>query len=320
MTRMRSADGGKPSALRRVRPRRWLRVAIILALILLVLVATGGVQAARLRGRFLPLEVAMPGWAGPETWLVVGVDDRAFLDEDKTWDDTTGARADIVVLVTRTDHGVVTTNLSRDLKLPDAKEGTSNRLTAFWLDGPQAMTDALCRGLGVPVDHLLRVDFSSFTAGIDAVGGIDLTLDHPVRDVAGEQGYWTLPAGTSHVDGRTALRWLRAREGEAFLDGAWVAQPDDGSLRQRRANQIIRALAAQVHQHPWRAPVAAWDVAPHVGLDRHTGLADLLPLAGVRDAAMLPSTVDPRFPLVQHATEETTAYLAGLGYTGCTPR
>jgi LCP family protein required for cell wall assembly len=106
-----------------------------------------------------------------------------------------------------------------------------DRLNAIWTytntfvrtypDSPDPGMEALRRTLGIllgiRVDYYVLVDFAGFVDLIDAIGGVDVTLAAPM-DVAyspakeGEDPVAIdLPAGTHHLDGRTALAYVRDR-------------------------------------------------------------------------------------------------------------
>jgi len=84
---------------------------------------------------------------------------------------------------------------------------------------------------GIPVDHVVRVHRNAFVEFIDAIGGIDITLDCDLWEISPKDtgGYHVLhlPAGTHHLDGETALEfatyryrtadWGRARRQQAVL-------------------------------------------------------------------------------------------------------
>ena len=69
----------------------------------------------------------------------------------------------------------------------------------------------LRHNLGVPVDHVVRVDFNGFVRIVDAVGGVTVEVEKPIADIFPDPHSATgefrmdLPAGPQHLDGRTAL-------------------------------------------------------------------------------------------------------------------
>ena len=77
-------------------------------------------------------------------------------------------------------------------------------------DGPSLLALTLAEEFGLYVDHYVIVSFAAFEAGIDAIGGIDVNVPQPV-----ESTFQPLPdfsAGLQHMDGESALAYVRVRE------------------------------------------------------------------------------------------------------------
>lgn len=97
--------------------------------------------------------------------------------------------------------------------------------------GFQVMKELFDYNFGVPVQHVIRVHRSAFTEIIDALGGIDVTLDCDLWELSPKDGggynVLYLPAGVHHLDGDNALKfatfryrtsdWGRARRQQAVL-------------------------------------------------------------------------------------------------------
>ena len=79
--------------------------------------------------------------------------------------------------------------------------------------------------LGIPIHYAARVDFEGFVKGIDVLGGVDINVDNTFDDyMYPREGYENAPiserfihlyfdAGLQHMDGETALRYARSRQG-----------------------------------------------------------------------------------------------------------
>lgn len=88
--------------------------------------------------------------------------------------------------------------------------------------------------LGVHIDRTVAIDFRAFRTVVDAIGGIDVTVDrsftalYPRNDDPNVDPSWieiSFRAGAQHMDGETALRFARARysdsaEGNDFARAA----------------------------------------------------------------------------------------------------
>lgn len=71
---------------------------------------------------------------------------------------------------------------------------------------------------GMPIHRYVRVNFRGFKEMIDAIGGITIDVEEPIRDAQypdENYGYKNvlIPAGLQHMDGETALQYVRTRYG-----------------------------------------------------------------------------------------------------------
>jgi LCP family protein required for cell wall assembly len=112
--------------------------------------------------------------------------------------------------------------------------------------GGLALLDQTFRhNLGLPIDHIVRIDFHGFVRLIDALGGVTVDVEKPIADAfpdplsPGDDSHPTgmfemdLPAGPQHLDGRTALAYCRSRLTTSDFD------------RSRRQRQVLVALWEQ---------------------------------------------------------------------------
>jgi polyisoprenyl-teichoic acid--peptidoglycan teichoic acid transferase len=91
------------------------------------------------------------------------------------------------------------------------------------------------QSFGIPIDYYISVDFRGFKQVVDAVGGIDVTVPHYLRDDEyPTEDYRTEKVefftGPQHMDGTTALKYARTRH------------QDSDYGRRRRQEQILLAL------------------------------------------------------------------------------
>ncbi|CAB4763433.1 unannotated protein [freshwater metagenome] len=83
----------------------------------------------------------------------------------------------------------------------------------------------------VRIDHYIEVNFAGFANLVDAVGGVDLCTNTEIHD---NKSHIDLPAGKNHLDGVTALKYVRAR----YFDGT-------GDLgRMKRQQKFIASMIA----------------------------------------------------------------------------
>ena len=252
------------------------------------------------------------------TLLVVGIDDRSLAPEGTTdfgeLGDEHGARADLILALHRQGGQIRAASIPRDLVV-EVAPNEYDRLATSWLRGPQAFVDGLCRSLAMPVDHVVVVNLRGFVTLVDAVGGVDVTLERPLRD---EHAHIDLPAGTQRLDGRTALGFVRSRQGEILVDGTWTTDPEGAAGRQRRGGEVFRALQGRLPRNPVTLYSLAWRTLPETSLSDGTSLLDLagfrdlpgdfarIPVEGGRDADDWVATVN----------DQTRAALAETGLAG----
>ncbi|NJN16586.1 MAG: LCP family protein [Oscillochloris sp.] len=110
--------------------------------------------------------------------------------------------------------------------------------------------------LDIPIQHVLRVDFSAFIAAVDAIGGVDIFVEEALYDSAyptmdyGYREVYFAP-GMQRMDGATALVYARVRH------------MDSNYARNRRQQQILLAMIDQVRQ---RDPVSQVELLSDVSV------------------------------------------------------
>jgi len=172
--------------------------------------------------------------AAGENFLILGVDTRA------TW--TQGqSRSDTIMLVhvdAARDHASIV-SIPRDSyvyipPVPGRWSGGKTKINAAYAWGGAPLVVQVVGHLtGLPIDHVVRVDFAAVRKITDIVGGVDVTVRRTVRD--GRTGY-TFRAGVNHLDGRKAEIYVRQRYGLAEGDFDRV----------KRQQQFLHALTGKV--------------------------------------------------------------------------
>jgi len=135
--------------------------------------------------------------------------------------------------------------------------------------------------LGLPVQHAALVRFEGFVALVDAIGGLDVEVPHPIEDPTfpdGAGGYDPLfiPAATHHFDGALALRYARTR-----------VVPAPGFDRPFRQQQLILAAHDRIARSALLSGLIAQ--APTLWSAIAGGLETDLFLSDVIDLALLVS-------------------------------
>ncbi|WP_433592377.1 LCP family protein [Nocardia sp. CA-145437] len=212
----RGEDGRPPRGARPRRKRHWFRWILSLLVVLLVL----PIAAAIYVDTHLTRIDALADYSGrvgdtPGTnWLLVGSDSRAGLsqsqeDELSTGSDVEGERTDTVILVHIPKSGRPTlVSLPRDSYVNIPGVGKDKLNAAFSVGGAKLLARTVEGATGVHIDHYVQIGFGGFANIVDAVGGIDMCLDEPMKDpLAGID----LPAGCQTLSGPNALGFVRSR-------------------------------------------------------------------------------------------------------------
>ncbi|MCA9698748.1 MAG: LCP family protein, partial [Myxococcales bacterium] len=106
--------------------------------------------------------------------------------------------------------------------------------------------------LGIRIDRYARVDFAGFTGLIDHLGGVDVDVECPIMDCFWIDGtdkpcvMMQVDAGRTHMDGATALAFVRSRHGTGDRD------------RTKRQQAVILALARKAKAHGLRGLPGLW--------------------------------------------------------------
>lgn len=158
------------------------------------------------------------------------------------------ALADAIILasIKPSTGEVALVSIPRDLYVPVGTYGHHriNRAhaigseTGFPGKGPGLLIDTVERITDQPVDAFVRVDFAAFVALVDALGGVEVTVDQPFHDYLFDEHF---TAGPQRFDGRRALQYARSRYVLAGGEG-------DNFGRERRQQQILSALQSRVDE------------------------------------------------------------------------
>src|ERR1700719_2084346 len=107
-------------------------------------------------------------------------------------------------------------SIPRDTVVDIPGHGLQKINAAYAFGGPALSISVIKRYLGVPINHVVEVNFENFPQLIDAMGGVDYTGGCVLSRLDGaiiRRGYTLpLPAGTSDLDGKAALALARTRE------------------------------------------------------------------------------------------------------------
>ncbi len=171
-------------------------------------------------------------------------------------------------------------NLPRDLGVDLPTVGYQRLGWAYDYGGASWLVHGVRRVLELPVHHYVELDFQGFAAAVDALGGLEIHLDHAVHDA---RAGLDLDAGTQTLDGVAALSLVRTRRGTAHSQ---LSSADGRIVRDSQLAWLVEAVQAKLSHgvRPLAMVRALLTLERHVVVDEslaRAGLATVLPM--VRD-------------------------------------
>jgi LCP family protein required for cell wall assembly len=84
--------------------------------------------------------------------------------------------------------------------------------------GPERVAQTILYNFGIEVDHTVTINFYGFTQVVDSLGGIDVKVEGYLQDECGHTNWTYSPGTTYHMDGFTALCYVRMRKTSGDFD------------------------------------------------------------------------------------------------------
>ncbi|WP_069169380.1 LCP family protein [Streptomyces griseus] len=287
------------------RKRRGLKIA--LGVLLVLLLAGGGtaywmyqdldgnikgVDIDKALGEDRPEKLPTTG----QNLLVLGSDSRAGAENKELGGggDVSGARSDtaLVVHIPEGRTEAVAVSIPRDTLVTRPECVTSDGSTMASAErvmfnsvysqvGPACVVKTVEKMSGVRIDHYLEINFAGFKDLVDAIGGVTVKVDEPIKDKASGLD---LSAGTHKLNGTESLAYVRTRHG--IGDGS-----DLGRIGLQQ--QFLLALLTEIKsQDLLGSPATTYKIANSAtkSLTTDEGLASLTSLS---DFARSMNGVDP---------------------------
>lgn len=151
------------------------------------------------------------------------------------WRPSGGFRTDtIVMLAINTDHNTVrAVSFPRDLYVEIPGYGV-NRINTAHPKGFDVMANTFEYNFGVRPDFYIMTNFQGFIQTIDSLGGIDVNASQNLTDRCklpqGSGGYCSFGPGIIHMNGETALWYVRSRYSTSDFD------------RLRRSQEVLTGI------------------------------------------------------------------------------
>ena len=160
--------------------------------------------------------------SGPSTTLILGSDQRGQLP----------ARSDTIMLmrVNPRTHTVSELSIPRDtlVDIPGHGQGKINE--AYFWGGPALAVKVIGEYAGVPINHVMTVNFRGFPKLVDSVGGVTVSVPKNITSwyTGGQTVHFR--KGPQVMNGRQALIYSRLR------------YVDNDFMRMGRQQQVVQAL------------------------------------------------------------------------------
>jgi len=236
---------------------RWIVLGLALLLVFIVVWSVLGFLSVRrgvsdANGRLDPdAKAALAAQSGlllshPTTVLLLGTDNANVAGR-------TGDMHSDSIMLLRTDpshHRLYFLSIPRDLVVPIPGAATQKINAAFQIGGPALAIKTVHQFTGLPINHVMVVNFGDFKDLIDAIGGIDVNVPKPIRSNRFDCPYptqarceqwqgWRFAKGNQHMNGERALVYSRIREN--MLD------PSESDVtRGARQQAVIDAVSAKL--------------------------------------------------------------------------
>ncbi len=279
-------DAGMPLPI--VPPRRRRRWPWLVLLVFVLAAGIQGIFALKVWRSVERLPVAGALSAAPSdgvNYLIVGSDSREGVAADDPnagailGGGLSGERTDTIVIVNVASWGNTMMAVPRDLYVELAGTGERQRINAAIQGGPERLVQTLQNNLGIPIHHLVRVDFGGLVGLVDALGGVTIDFPHAAYDT--RSGFAEVPAGSNTLDGAQALAFVRSRFFTEVIDGSAVVDGRSDLGRVERQQDFLRAVLGEVVgiRNPITLNRAAWAMADDIAIDDSLSLRDSLWLA-----------------------------------------
>ncbi|MDR3572670.1 MAG: LCP family protein [Anaerolineaceae bacterium] len=201
------------------------------------------------------------------------------------WRPNAGFRTDVMLFVSiNPRRGTVSLiSFPRDLWVSIPGEGMNRINTTQELGGFNLTAQTFQNNFGIRPDYYIMTTFTGFTSMIDSLGGIDVNAAVKLQDRCdlpqSSNGYCTAGPGIVHMDGKTALWYVRSRYTSSDFD------------RTRRTQEVIQAAFVKLLSINALIKAPALVAAYRSSTETNLTLPALLPLTATALLINLPGHV-----------------------------
>jgi len=156
------------------------------------------------------IEEAPPKWEGRErvNILLLGADARSSSKNTSPRSDTI-----LIASIDPVTKKASLFSILRDTYVSIPGHGQDRINAAFSIGGPNLTMKTVSEFLGIPIQYYVYTDFQGFVALVDAIGGIEIDVEKDMKYHDSEEPELdiNLKKGLQHMDGKTALQYVRFR-------------------------------------------------------------------------------------------------------------
>ncbi len=248
-----------PPTRRRWGWKRTVLAAFLLLILLLVIWSFAGYLAVR--GGVAAAQKRLPAGTtsalthqgglilnGPTNILLLGTDHATNGQAGRSSDE----HSDSMMLL-RTDpkrHRLVYLSIPRDLRATIPGYGDQKINAAMQIGGPKLAIQTVQQFTGLPINHVVVVDFGSFQQLIDAIGGVTVNIPENIVSNRFDCPYstqarcdqwpgWRFHKGVQHLTGHQALIYSRIRENR-------LNPADTDITRTEHQQQVMQAALSKL--------------------------------------------------------------------------
>lgn len=217
------------------------------------------------------------------------------------WRANSGYRTDVVLLASiyTKENKISLVSFPRDLwvEIPGLQEERIN--TAMGYGGFPLLASTFEYNFAIHIDHYMMTNFNGFQNIVDTLGGIDIETNQNTSDqcdLSYAHGAWcSVGPGTEHLDGETALWYVRSRYTSNDFD------------RTRRAQEVLVGLFKKL------MTMDALSNAPEIynqfinSVETDMTLADIVKFIDIAPAVLSDTSRIQRYAIsTDHVTPHTT--------------
>ncbi len=168
----------------------------------------------------------------PQNILILGSDKRASEPEDPGRSDTT-----ILLRLDPDNDAIALMSIPRDLKVEIPGNGTEKFSAAFAYGGPKLTLRVVKELTGLPINHVVNVDYLGFVRAVYAIGCVYVDIDrryyHSNEESSEQYAEINVQPGYQLMCGKRALEYVRFRHTDTDLVRAARQQDFLSAARQR---------------------------------------------------------------------------------------